>query len=78
MNEHEEIAKASTLRRSTTNYNNPLPADFEDQATELENQEALEIIEKTETTEIHQIEAVAHQSLGLLTFLDCLPKRGQG
>src|SRR5262249_972777 len=35
----------------------PLPADSEDQAIELENQEALEVIEKTETTEIHQIEA---------------------
>jgi hypothetical protein len=34
----------------------PLPADSEDQAIELENQEALEVIEKTETTEIHQIE----------------------
>jgi RNA polymerase-binding transcription factor len=33
-----------------------LPADSEDQAIELENQEALEIIKKTETTEIHQIE----------------------
>jgi hypothetical protein len=34
-----------------------LPADFEEQAIELENQEALEVIQRTETTEIHQIEA---------------------
>jgi hypothetical protein len=35
----------------------PLAADSEDQAIELENQEALEVIGKTETTEILQIEA---------------------
>jgi len=34
-----------------------LPADSEEQAIELENQEALEVIQRTETTEIHQIEA---------------------
>jgi len=34
-----------------------LPADSEEQAIELENQEALEVVGKTETTEIHQIEA---------------------
>jgi RNA polymerase-binding transcription factor len=66
MNEHEEIAKAlkarlSELRRHLAKVglalHKPLPADSEDQAIELENQEALEVIEKTETTEIHQIEA---------------------
>jgi len=66
MNEHEEIARAlkarlSELRTHLTKVDRelhkPLSADFEDQATELENQEALEVIQKTETTEIQQIEA---------------------
>jgi len=65
MNEHEEIAKVLKARLSELrthlakvdrSLRKPLPADSEDQAIELENQEALEIIEKTETTEIHQIE----------------------
>jgi hypothetical protein len=34
-----------------------LPADSEEQALELENQEALEVIERTEIAEIQQIEA---------------------
>ena len=66
MNEHEEIAKALKARLSELrthlakvdrSLRKPLSADSEDQAIELENQEALEVIEKTETTEIHQIEA---------------------
>jgi len=66
MNEHEEIAKAlkarlSELRahhaRVERELHKPLPADSEDQAIELENQEALEVIDKTEATEIRQIEA---------------------
>jgi RNA polymerase-binding protein DksA len=66
MNEHEEIAKALRARLSELrthlakvdrSLHKPLPADSEDQAIELENQEALEVIKKTETTEIHQIEA---------------------
>src|SRR5262245_52666830 len=66
MNEHEEIAKALKARLSELrthlakvdrSLRKPLPADSEDQAIELENQEALEVIEKTETTEIHKIEA---------------------
>jgi RNA polymerase-binding transcription factor len=66
MNEHEEIAKALKMRLSELRthlakveheLHKPLPADSEEQAIELENQEALEVIEKTETTEIHQIEA---------------------
>jgi RNA polymerase-binding transcription factor DksA len=65
MNEHEEIAKALKMRLSELrthlakvdhDLHKPLPADSEEQAIELENQEALEVIEKTETTEIHQIE----------------------
>jgi DnaK suppressor protein len=66
MNEHEEIAKALKARLSELrthlakvdrSLRKTLPADSEDQAIELENQEALEVIGKTETTEIHQIEA---------------------
>src|SRR5262245_16396669 len=66
MNEHEEIAKALKARLSELrthlakvdrSLRKSLPADSEDQAIELENQEALEAIKKTETTEIHQIEA---------------------
>jgi DnaK suppressor protein len=65
MNEHEEIAKALKMRLSELRthlakvgqeLHKPLPADSEEQAIELENQEALEVIEKTETTEIRQIE----------------------
>jgi RNA polymerase-binding protein DksA len=66
MNEHEEIAKSLKARLSELQnhlgkvereLHKPLPADSEDQAIELENQEALDVIQKTETTEIHQIEA---------------------
>src|SRR5262249_5805362 len=66
MDEQEEIGKGlkaciSELRTHLAKVDlalhNPLPADSEEQAIELENQEALEVIEKTETTEIHQIEA---------------------
>ena len=66
MNEHDEIAKALTARLSELQthlagvereLHKMLPADFEEQAIELENQEALQAIQKTETTEIHQIEA---------------------
>jgi len=66
VNEHEEIAKALTARLSELRTHlakvdrelrKMLPADFEEQAIELENQEALEVIQRTETTEIHQIEA---------------------
>jgi DnaK suppressor protein len=66
MNEHEEIAKGLRTRLSELQAHHakvdralhkPLPADFEEQATELENQEALEAIERTEITEIRQIEA---------------------
>src|SRR6266566_1474159 len=71
MTEHEEIAKAlkgrlselrTHLAKVDRSLRKPLPADSEDQAIELENQEALEVIEKTETTEIHQIEAAANSS----------------
>jgi DnaK suppressor protein-like, N-terminal domain len=63
MNEYEEIAKALKARLSELRMHlakvdrelhKSLPADSEDQAIELENQEALEVIEKTEATEIHR------------------------
>ena len=66
MNEHEKIEKALKARLSELRthvakvdreLHKSLPADSEDQAVELENQEALEVIGKTETTEIRQIEA---------------------
>ena len=66
MNEHEEIAKAlkTRLAELRTHFakvdrelHKPLPADSEDQAIELENQEALEVIGRTELAEIRQIEA---------------------
>ena len=66
MNEHEKIEKALRARLSELRthlakvdreLHKLLPADSEDQALELENQEALEVIGKTETTEIRQIEA---------------------
>src|SRR5262245_54963249 len=70
MNEHEEIAKALKARLSELrthlakvdrSLHKLLPADSEDQAIELENQEALEVIKKTETKEIHQIEAALNR-----------------
>ncbi len=66
MNDYEKIAKTLKIRLSELRthlgkvdreLHKLLPADSEEQAIELENQEALEVIEKTETTEIHQIEA---------------------
>jgi DnaK suppressor protein len=66
MNEDEEIAKALKARllelrthlgKVDRELHKRLPADSEDRAIELENQEALEVIKKTETTEIRQIEA---------------------
>ena len=66
MNEHEETATAlkTRLAELRTHFakvdreiHKPLPADSEDQAIELENQEALEVIGRTELTEIRQIEA---------------------
>src|SRR5262249_19634869 len=66
MNEHEEIANALKARLSELRthlakvdreLHKRLPADSEDQAIELEDQEALEVVKKTETTEIRQVEA---------------------
>ena len=66
MSEHEAIAQElkrrllelrTHLAKVDRELQKPLPADSEDQAIELENQEALEVIEQTDTTEIQQIEA---------------------
>ena len=66
MNDYEEIAEALKARLSELRthlakvgreLHKTLPADSEDQAIELENQEALEVIGQTESTEIQQIEA---------------------
>ena len=66
MNAHQEVASAlkarlSELRKHLAKVDRevhkPLPVDSEDQAIELENQEALEVIEKTEAAEIRQVEA---------------------
>src|SRR5262249_52921033 len=86
MNEHEEIAKALKARLSELrthlakvdrSLRKPLPADSEDQAIELENQEALEAIEKTETVEIHQIEA-ALKRIAEGTYGTCAKTSQQG
>jgi RNA polymerase-binding protein DksA len=70
MNKQEEIANALKARLSELRthlakvdreLHKRLSADSEDQAIELENQEALAVIEKTETTEIHQIEAALNR-----------------
>ena len=64
MNKHEDIAKALKARLSeltgrVTEIDNelhiPLPADSEDRATYLENQDALGGIEHSELQEIQQI-----------------------
>jgi len=66
MNEHEKIETALKVRLSELRthlakvdreLHKRLPADSEDRAIELENQEALEVVDKTETTEILQIQA---------------------
>ena len=79
MNEHEEIAKALKARLSELRTHlakvgqelqKLLPADSEDQAIELENQEALEVIEETEATEILQTE-VALKRISEGTYGTC-------
>ncbi len=82
MNGHEDIAKGlqarlSELKRRVADLDHeldrPLPADSEEQAIDLENQEALEALEKTEVQEIHRIEAalqrIAEGSYG--TCVEC-------
>jgi DnaK suppressor protein len=70
MNEHEQIAKELKTRLSELRthlakvdreLHKSLPADSEDQAIELENQEALEVVERTEIAEIRLIEATLNR-----------------
>lgn len=84
MNDYEKIAKTlktrlaelrAHLAKVDRELHKPLPADSEEQAIELENQEALEVIEKTETTEIHQIEA-ALKRISDGTYGTCVKCRG--
>jgi RNA polymerase-binding protein DksA len=65
MTTHENIAKAlkarlSELTRRVAEIDNelrkPLSADLEEQAAELENQEATQAIENSEIHEIHEIQ----------------------
>jgi DnaK suppressor protein len=65
MTKHENIAKVLKARLSEltnrvveidTELRKPLSADLEEQATDLENQEALEAIENSEIHEIRQIQ----------------------
>lgn len=79
MSEHTEVekelrARLSELREHLTKVNRELhkqlPADSEEQAIELENQEALAVIERTESLEIRQIEA-ALQRMSEGTYGTC-------
>ena len=67
MNKHEDIAKTLKARLSEltsrvaeidNELRKPLPADSEDQATDLENQDALGGIEYSGLQEIRQIKEV--------------------
>ena len=79
MTKHENVAKALKARLSElttrvveidSELRKPLSADLEEQATDLENQEALEAIEDSEIHEIHQIrEALRRISEG--TYVIC-------
>ena len=64
MTTHENLAKALKARLSELTsrvaefdieLRKPLSADFEEQAAELENQEAIEALENSEIREIHEI-----------------------
>lgn len=65
MTEHQDVAKALRARLSELKHrveeidrelHTQLPADSEEQATDLENQEALEAVEKSGIQEIRRIE----------------------
>jgi DnaK suppressor protein len=65
MTKHQDVAKALNARLSELKHRvaeidrelrTPLSTDSEEQAIDLENQEALEALEKTEVQEIHRIE----------------------
>src|SRR5262245_17351332 len=66
MSKHQEIAKTLNIRlaelqrhlsKVDTELHKRLSADSEDQAVELENQEALEVIERSDIREIRHIQA---------------------
>jgi RNA polymerase-binding transcription factor DksA len=70
MNTHAEIAKTleNRLAELTSNIaeidgelRSALPADWEEQATKLEGQDALEGIEKTKLQEVSQIREALHR-----------------
>ena len=90
MTTHENIAKALRVRLSEltgrvaeidSELRKPLSADSEEQATDLENQDALEGIENSEIQEIRQIEEalkrIAEGTYGVCTQCgaDIDPKR---
>ena len=90
MTKHENIAKALKARLSEltkrvveidSELRKPLSADLEEQATDLENQGALEAIENSEIHEIHQIQAalkrISEGTYGICTHCgeDIDPKR---
>ena len=90
MTTHENIAKALRARLSEltgcvaeidSELRKPLSADSEEQATDLENQDALEGIENSEIQEIRQIEEalkrIAEGTYGVCTQCgaDIDPKR---
>src|SRR5215472_10770871 len=90
MTKHENIAKALKARLSEltnrvveidSELRKPLSADLEEQATDLENQGALEAIEYSEIHEIHQIQEalkrISEGTYGICTHCgeDIDPKR---
>jgi RNA polymerase-binding protein DksA len=90
MTKHENIAKALKVRLSElttrvgeidSELRKPLSADLEEQATDLENQGALEAIENSEIHEIHQIQEalkrISEGTYGICTHCgeDIDPKR---
>ena len=88
MTKHENIAKALKARLSElttrvgeidSELRKPLSADLEEQATDLENQVALEAIENSEIHEIHQIQEalkrISEGTYGIFCGEDIDPKR---
>src|SRR5689334_25306130 len=80
MSEHEQTANALRTRLAELHTHHAkvnrelrksLPADLEEQATELENQEALEVIDRNEIAEIGRIEG-ALQRISEGTYGTCV------
>jgi|SRR5208282_2102353 len=53
--EHRLVELMSNIREIDSELQSSLPADWEEQATQLENQDALEGVEKSKLQEIRQI-----------------------